>query len=35
VTTIVREVGRSLRSDERVLPALLPSGDGLLLAVRR
>ncbi|MCB7136508.1 O-methyltransferase [Cellulosimicrobium marinum] len=35
VTTIVREVGRSLREDERVLPALLPSGDGLLLAVRR
>jgi predicted O-methyltransferase YrrM len=35
LTTIVREVGRSLRGDERVLPALLPSGDGLLLAVRR
>ncbi len=32
-----RSSGRSagLRSDERVLPALLPSGDGLLLAVRR
>lgn len=35
LTTIVREVGRSLRSDDRVLPALVPSGDGLLLAVRR
>jgi predicted O-methyltransferase YrrM len=35
LTTIVREVGRSLRGDERVLPALIPSGDGLLLAVRR
>ncbi|WP_407671992.1 O-methyltransferase [Oerskovia douganii] len=35
VTAIVREVGRSLRSDERVLPALIPSGDGLLLGVRR
>lgn len=35
VTTVVREVGRALRTDERVLPALLPSGDGLLLAVRR
>jgi len=28
-------VGRTLRNDERVLPAMLPSGDGLLLAVRR
>ncbi|MCA5892382.1 O-methyltransferase [Isoptericola sp. NEAU-Y5] len=35
VTTVVREVGRALRADERVVPALLPSGDGLLLAVRR
>ncbi|WP_265521021.1 O-methyltransferase [Oerskovia flava] len=35
VTTIVREVGRSLRADDRVLPAFLPSGDGLLLGVRR
>ena len=34
LTTVVREVGRTLRSDDRVLPALLPSGDGLLLAVR-
>ncbi len=35
LTTVVREVGRALRNDERVLPAMLPSGDGLLLAVRR
>ena len=35
LTTVVREVGRTLRNDERVLPAMLPSGDGLLLAVRR
>ncbi|WP_179950917.1 O-methyltransferase [Xylanimonas oleitrophica] len=35
VTTLVREVGRSLRADERLVPALVPSGDGLLLAVRR
>ncbi|HWV78986.1 MAG TPA: O-methyltransferase [Isoptericola sp.] len=35
VTTVVRDVGRSLRSDDRVLSALAPSGDGLLLAVRR
>lgn len=33
-TTVLREVGRRLRADERVLPALIPSGDGLLLAVR-
>lgn len=35
VTTTVREVGRRLREDERVLPALVPAGDGLLLAVVR
>lgn len=35
VTTALREVARSLREDERVVPALLPSGDGLLLAARR
>ncbi|WP_041294780.1 O-methyltransferase [Isoptericola variabilis] len=35
LTTAVREVGRVLRSDERLVPALVPSGDGLLLAVRR
>jgi predicted O-methyltransferase YrrM len=35
LTTAVREVGRALRADERVVPALLPAGDGLLLAVRR
>ncbi len=34
-TTAVRDVGRSLREDARVLPALLPVGDGLLVAVRR
>lgn len=34
-TTVVREVGRTVREDERLLPALLPSGDGLLLAVLR
>ena len=35
VTTIIREVGRALRGDERVLSAMLPTGDGLLLGVRR
>ncbi len=34
-TTVIREVGRSLRDDERVLSAMLPTGDGLLVAVRR
>ena len=35
VTTVIREVGRTVREDERLLPALIPSGDGLLVAVRR
>ena len=34
-TTSVRELGRAVRADERLLPALLPSGDGLLVAVKR
>ena len=34
-TTIVRELGRAVRADERLQPALLPVGDGLLVAVRR
>jgi predicted O-methyltransferase YrrM len=35
LTTLVRDVGRAVRDDDRLLPALLPSGDGLLLGVRR
>ena len=35
VTTTVREVGRAVRDDDRLTPALLPTGDGLLVAVRR
>lgn len=35
VTTTVREVGRAVRDDDRLIPALLPTGDGLLVAVRR
>lgn len=35
ITTVIREVGRALRADERVLSAMLPTGDGLLLGVRR
>lgn len=34
-TTAVRELGRAVRSDDRLLPALLPCGDGLLVAVKR
>lgn len=34
-TTTMRDVGRQLAADERVVPALVPSGDGLLVAVRR
>ncbi|WP_354002700.1 O-methyltransferase [Occultella kanbiaonis] len=34
-TVAMRELGRRLREDERLIPALLPSGDGLLVAVKR
>lgn len=34
-TTMLRDLGKSLRDDERLVPALLPVGDGLLAAVRR
>ena len=34
-TTTMRDVGRRLAEDERVLAAMLPSGDGLLVGVRR
>lgn len=34
-TVALREVGRTVRDDDRVLPALLPVGDGLLVAVKR
>ena len=34
-TVIFREISRSIAADERLVPALLPSGDGLLLAVKR
>lgn len=35
VTTALREVGRTLREDHRVVRALVPTGDGVLLATRR
>jgi predicted O-methyltransferase YrrM len=34
-TTAVRELGKAVRDDDRLVPALLPCGDGLLLAVKR
>jgi predicted O-methyltransferase YrrM len=34
-TTAIREVGESLRSDEQLVPLLLPVGDGLLAGVKR
>jgi predicted O-methyltransferase YrrM len=34
-TTAVREMGKRVRDDPRLIPAMLPCGDGLLLAVTR
>jgi predicted O-methyltransferase YrrM len=34
-TTAIREVCEQLRTDERVIPLLLPVGDGLLAGVKR
>jgi predicted O-methyltransferase YrrM len=34
-TVAVRELGKALRDDERLVPVLLPMGAGLLAAVRR
>ena len=34
-TVTVRELGRTIREDERWVSALVPAGDGLLVAVRR
>lgn len=33
-TTAIRELGRSVRDDERLVSAMIPCGDGLLAAVR-
>ena len=35
VTTLLRDLGKSLRDDDRLLPTLLPVGDGLFVAVKR
>ncbi|MDT4893653.1 MAG: hypothetical protein QOE97_2688 [Pseudonocardiales bacterium] len=34
-TVTLRELGRAIREDERLVPALLPVGDGLLVAAKR
>ncbi|GAB3679052.1 O-methyltransferase [Angustibacter aerolatus] len=34
-TTTIRELGKRVRDDERLVPAMLPVSDGLLVAVRR
>ena len=34
-TVALRELGRTLREDARLVPALLPVGDGLLVAAKR
>lgn len=34
-TTMLRDLGKQLRDDERLVTALLPVGDGLLTAVKR
>ena len=34
-TTLLRDLGKELREDERVIECLLPVGDGLLAAVKR
>lgn len=34
-TVTLRELGRTVRADARLIPALLPVGDGLLVAARR
>ena len=34
-TSLLRDLGKQLRDDDRLVPALLPVGDGLFIAVRR
>jgi predicted O-methyltransferase YrrM len=34
-TVTIRELGKAVRDDETLLPAMLPVGDGLLVAVKR
>ena len=34
-TTVLRQVGKSIRDDDRLASAMLPTGDGLLIAVKK
>lgn len=34
-TTVLRDLGKTLREDERLVPTLLPVGDGVFAAVKR
>lgn len=34
-TTLLRDLGKKLREDDRLMPAMVAAGDGLFLAVRR
>ncbi|MFP5019072.1 methyltransferase, partial [Paenarthrobacter ureafaciens] len=34
-TTVLRQVGKSIREDDRLVSAKLPTGDGLLVAVKK
>jgi predicted O-methyltransferase YrrM len=34
-TVVLRQVGKAIRDDDRLVSSLLPTGDGLLLAVKR
>jgi predicted O-methyltransferase YrrM len=34
-TSTLRELGKTVREDKRLIPALLPVGDGLLVAAKR
>lgn len=34
-TVVLRQVGKTIRDDERLVSTLLPTGDGVLLAVKR
>jgi predicted O-methyltransferase YrrM len=34
-TAVLRQVGKSIRDDDRLHSAMLPTGDGLLIAVKK
>jgi predicted O-methyltransferase YrrM len=34
-TTVIRDLGKAVRDDDRLVAALLPVGDGLLVAAKR